>query len=80
LGSAFPEPSGCKYSYELWQAIHVSIYYSIVHDTNFLTSTIFIHDHFHPFTAVAWVEEAFGPQVSLLCGYFHWISGAVCTI
>lgn len=22
------------------------------------------------------MEEAFGPQVSLLCGYFHWISGA----
>ena len=27
-------------------------------------------------TAVAWVEEAFGPEMGLLCGYFHWISGA----
>lgn len=26
--------------------------------------------------AVAWVEEAFGPKASLLCGYFHWVSGA----
>jgi amino acid transporter len=25
---------------------------------------------------VAWVEEAFGPKASLLCGYFHWVSGA----
>ncbi|CAB9520378.1 Probable polyamine transporter [Seminavis robusta] len=29
-----------------------------------------------PSGAVAWVEEAFGPTTSLLCGYFHWISGA----
>lgn len=28
------------------------------------------------FTAVAWVEEAFGPKASLLCGFFHWVSGA----
>lgn len=26
--------------------------------------------------AAAWVEEAFGPKASLLCGYFHWVSGA----
>lgn len=25
---------------------------------------------------MAWVEEAFGPKASLLCGYFHWVSGA----
>ena len=29
-----------------------------------------------PSGAVAWVEEAFGPKMSLLCGYFHWVSGA----
>ena len=28
------------------------------------------------YVAVAWVEEAFGPKASLLCGYFHWVSGA----
>jgi amino acid transporter len=27
-------------------------------------------------SAVAWVEEAFGPKASLLCGFFHWVSGA----
>lgn len=29
-----------------------------------------------PSGAIAWVEEAFGPKASLLCGYFHWLSGA----
>lgn len=29
-----------------------------------------------PSGAIAWVEEAFGPQAGLLCGYFHWVSGA----
>jgi amino acid transporter len=27
-------------------------------------------------TAIAWVEEAFGGPASLLCGYFHYVSGA----
>lgn len=27
-------------------------------------------------SAIAWVEEAFGPKASLLCGFFHWVSGA----
>ena len=25
---------------------------------------------------IAWVEEAYGPKASLLCGFFHWVSGA----
>jgi amino acid transporter len=25
---------------------------------------------------MAWVEEAYGSKASLLCGYFHWVSGA----
>ena len=29
-----------------------------------------------PSGSVAWIEEAFGPQAGLLCGYFHWVSGA----
>jgi amino acid transporter len=29
-----------------------------------------------PSGSVAWVEEAFGPKAGLLCGYFHWVSGA----
>ena len=29
-----------------------------------------------PSGAIAWVEEAFGSKASLLCGYFHWVSGA----
>ncbi|KAI2508238.1 Amino acid permease [Fragilaria crotonensis] len=29
-----------------------------------------------PSGAVAWIEEAFGPKAGLLCGYFHWVSGA----
>jgi amino acid transporter len=29
-----------------------------------------------PSGAVAWIEEAFGPRAGLLCGYFHWVSGA----
>jgi Amino acid permease len=29
-----------------------------------------------PSGAIAWVEEAFGAKTGLLCGYFHWISGA----
>jgi amino acid transporter len=26
--------------------------------------------------AIAWVEEAFGTKIGLLCGYFHWVAGA----
>ena len=29
-----------------------------------------------PSGAIAWIEEAFGPKTGLLCGYFHWVSGA----
>ena len=29
-----------------------------------------------PSGTVAWIEEAFGPRAGLLCGYFHWVSGA----
>jgi len=29
-----------------------------------------------PSGSVAWVEEAFGPKAGLVCGYFHWVSGA----
>lgn len=29
-----------------------------------------------PSGSVAWIEEAFGPKAGLLCGYFHWVSGA----
>jgi amino acid transporter len=29
-----------------------------------------------PSGAVAWIEEAFGPKAGLVCGYFHWVSGA----
>jgi len=29
-----------------------------------------------PSGAIAWVEEAYGYKASLLCGYFHWVSGA----
>jgi amino acid transporter len=29
-----------------------------------------------PSGAIAWVEEAFGSKAGLLCGYFHYISGA----
>jgi amino acid transporter len=35
-----------------------------------------MNDVLYKYIAVAWVEEAFGPKASLLCGYFHWISGA----
>uniref|UniRef100_A0A6S8J0A1 Cationic amino acid transporter C-terminal domain-containing protein n=1 Tax=Amphora coffeiformis TaxID=265554 RepID=A0A6S8J0A1_9STRA len=29
-----------------------------------------------PSGSVAWIEEAFGSTAGLLCGYFHWVSGA----
>lgn len=29
-----------------------------------------------PSGSVAWIEEAFGPKAGLICGYFHWVSGA----
>jgi hypothetical protein len=29
-----------------------------------------------PSGSVAWIEEAFGSHAGLLCGYFHWVSGA----
>jgi amino acid transporter len=29
-----------------------------------------------PSGSVAWIEEAFGPKAGLVCGYFHWVSGA----
>jgi amino acid transporter len=47
------------------------------HDLNFNFGQIqYIRSRIYIYIAVAWVEEAFGPKASLLCGYFHWVSGA----
>lgn len=76
LGSAYPEPSGCMCrdvslfgnGHDIPLILFLTHHFSLL-----LFCFLFIHA---TCLAVAWVEEAFGPKASLLCGYFHWISGA----
>jgi amino acid transporter len=78
LGSAFPEPSGgtcgcgwtCRFSLSTFRRCGL-----VPNRLTLQLSILPSHPYCTP-TAVAWVEEAFGPKASLLCGYFHWLSGA----
>ena len=74
LGSAYPEPSGRTYNMlTCFFPCNVCCGDLVIN----LISVFPFSSYFIPrVLAVAWVEEAFGSKASLMCGYFHWISGA----